>query len=480
MDYAKYTPLGRMYSRLYGNFNYDTRTLIGRLCSRLHGGSIAGGWPFAPSNYGLRMFEYGSGVANVNDFGWLSVLPIAGETHLTTHLCVDAEAPFDAVQLVFGTEIAGTYPILGASVAPGATLDDTQNGSAAGRANFTQVTFGGANTLNVVGSGVNFAPTYTISDEIPCVSVPRAAGDAATWSVAGGKLADSYSRPLLHVRVVQAIANGVATPLVGNRIHLATVAGRIVATPVGPTLSGRIAVVRNAAHSAPQLSVGAATALSGRIQGPFTAQMNVPFVGIIFKYRGRAMSIMPLGDSITAGGTSYRWSTFAQNFASTEAQPIDSGYGAVAGLNSTGYKTILDAMIAGGLSPTVVCIPSVSPNDGTTGAVSTANIDAMITACLANNIYPMMWTGLPSLNFDNTRDASRVALNNLIRAGTAPYSREFMEMELPSLTNGATPKAAIPNPTYSTDGIHPNTAGEDLMRAQATAKYQALAALYFS
>jgi hypothetical protein len=335
------------------------------------------------------------------------------------------------------------------------------------------------------------SPNYLVSDEIACSSVARAAGDAATWSVAGGKLADSYTRPLLHIRVTQPTA-AIDEPLLGVPIAISATDSPF--NPAQPTKSGRFVSCRNAAAATEQLSVGGATALTGTTYGPFSGIINMPIVGIIFKYRSKCLSVMCVGDSITDGaglnsgntaGQGRPWSLIAQQEASTMEHPIEYGKLALAGVSSTVYLGYLSGLVAAGVKPNVVMFPSITPNDGDTNET---NLQAFVDLCAANQMRSVIWTGLPigllspqTASWTDADESRRVALNEAIRARTKYPSADWAEFERGAtyLTDDATPKASIPALYADAIDLHPNYAGDGLMRAMAKNKYLEIGVTYF-
>ena len=412
--------------------------------------------------------------------------------YLTTHICMKAPAHFDEVALVFGNSTGTARTITGFSVAAGATMNDLTNSTAVGRLNFAEGKFNSASS-GTIGSGTEQLCTYVISDFIACSSIPRAPTDAATWSVAGGKLYDTYEEPLLHMRVSLPIAAGDqaaanATPMLGTTNTGATGAEQPF-NPPQPSSSGRFVACTSSTNASPQLSIGQATALSGTVYGPFTGIVYCPIIGVVFKFRGEVICIAISGDSISEGAgllgakVQRPWSMVAAELASKMNAPVVYMPLYSAGQSSTTYLAYLQNCIAQGLVPTHAVIPAATPNDG---GVNQANLDAFFQLCKTHNIHPIIWTSLPvgqvaPQKYTNpATELARIATNNSIRNGTITSDEySWMEMELPLMTDGATPYASIPEALSDALRLHPNNAGNANMQVVFESKLSELAAQYF-
>ena len=417
-------------------------------------------------------------------------VPIGG--YLTSHLCVKAPAHFDEVALVFGNATGSARTISGFSVAPGATMDDMTNSAAAGRANFVAGSFGGSPGATI-GAGTDALCTYVKSDFIACSSVARAAGDAATWSIAGGKLADTYVEPLLHIRVAfpidggdQSAANN--TPMLGT-INFKAVTAENPFNPPQPSASGRFLACTQSSNASPQLSVGSATALSGTVYGPFTGIVFCPVIGVVFKFRGNVISVATAGDSISEGAgltgdrTIRPWSLVGPEKSSSMSEPITHMPLYKSGQSSTTYLAYLSNCISQGLVPTHAVFPVGTPNDG---GVNLTNLATFFSLCATHDIHPVVWTTLPvgqvapQKYTDPATELARIAANNSVRNGTVTAGTySWMEMELPSLTDGATPYASIPAPLSDAIRLHPNNDGNAIMEAVFEDKLADLQSEYF-
>jgi hypothetical protein len=431
---------------------------------------------------------YATGGQNfaANSTFWTNSPAVAGG-FTTSHICIDAEANFDSIRLVFGNHSTSAKDIGGASIAPGTTLNDLTNSTASGRSNFVQVTFSGSATASVP-AGTAQVPGYLVSDEITCASLPRSAGDAATWSVAGGKLADSYTRPLLHIRVAQPTAT-TSSNILG--ITSATSCTDAPFNPAQPTLTGRFISVTNAAASANNLSVGSAAALTGTTYGPFSAIIYMPIVGIIFKYRTNCMSVITFGDSITAGAglgsgqTGRPWGLIAQQVVSTMTNPFEYGIMALSGQGMAVFKGYYDAMVGAGIKPTIAMMAPWSPNDSTAFPADTVLTTSFVSSCRANGIYPMIWTVLPvgliaPQQLNGAGETLRLNYNAGIRDGTLFPNVDYCEFDQAAgMSDNVSPVASIPAINSDAIRLHPNSAGDLILRNVLDAKLTSLKPLYF-
>lgn len=452
----------------------------------------AGGvaYPYRKTNEGVFMISRTGEIAKTasSAVGGGDV-PIGG--YLTSHLCVKAPAHFDEVALVFGNATGSARTISGFSVAPGATMDDMTNSAAVGRANFVARSFGGSPGVTI-GAGTDALCTYVKSDFVACSSVTRAAGDAATWSIAGGKLADNYVEPLLHIRVAfpidggdQAAANN--TPMLGTLNFLTTTAEQPF-NPPQPSESGRFLACTSSVNASAQLSVGAASALSSAY-GPFTGLVFCPVIGVAFKFRGNVISVATAGDSLSegaglTGASIYRpWTVTGSENSSAMDAPITHMPLYKSGQSSTTYLAYLSNCISQNLVPKHAVFPVGTPNDG---GVNLTNLAAFFSLCATHDIHPVVWTTLPvgqvapQKYADPATELARIAANNSVRTGTVTggtYS--WMEMELPSLTDGSTPYASIPAGLSDAIRLHPNNSGDAIMEAVFEDKLADLQAEYF-
>jgi hypothetical protein len=106
--------------------------------------------PVRSTNYGIRLYQHQAINRAANTSAWVNASATAGG-YMTSHVCIDAESDFDAVQLIFANASGVSRTISGISVAAGATLGDLTNSSAAGRASFVQGKFAGADSADLAG-----------------------------------------------------------------------------------------------------------------------------------------------------------------------------------------------------------------------------------------------------------------------------------------------------------------------------------------
>ena len=372
-------------------------------------------------------------------------------------------------------------------------MNDLMNGTKVGRDTFKRVTKGAANSWTLSTGVDTNTQGYTVTDFIPCPSVSRDAGDQATWSVAGGKLFDTYREPLLHLRVAfqlpstdQTTANAMVVPSVKNSPVGGTAEWPY--TPAQPNASGRFVASVWSSAATDQLSIGSADALVNRRYEPLTGINPCPVVGVMFKCRGNVMTVAVCGDSISGGAgltgakAGRPWSMVGTELASTMQNPVFFWGLYRTGMQSTTYLAYLTRLMDAGILPTHAVFPVGSPNDG---GVSTANLTEFFNLRSSKQLNTIAWTMLPPgpVSFSASQENGRNTVNASIRAGTyttGPY--EWFEMELPNMTNGATPVAAIPaayvEPT--SPYLHPNNDGDTFMRAAYAAKLTDLKAKYFA
>ena len=474
---------------------------------------------FRKTNTVPRLYARGGTGVAANAVQWVNG-QAATSGFVTSHVCLTAAAPFTAIRLVFGNVDAVSYPISDASVAAGATLNDLTNSTDGARQNFVRVTFGGGSTGATVPAAVGGVASYLISDRIPVASMTRQAGDATTWSKAGGKLSDCFVLPLVHVRVAQPITSA-STPLLGQSSYGGNASTTDAPyTPAQPTITGQMTAVTHKVDTTAQTSVGAAAALTGTSSGTLSGILSMPITGIIFEYASNAMSVATMGDSITRGagilhdgsadanspanGSSRSWARVAPETVSTMAQPIEFCHLALDGQSTTTFEGYFEAIIAAGIIPTHAVYASFSPNDGPNGpgATQVTNLNAFLTRCAANNVYPITWTSIPvgllaAQKQSNAGELARLAWNASMRAGTLvnnAYGQpiDYIEMELAGDGSGqimsdlVTPIASMTNaPVHwgdaaTTQNLHPNYTGDKVMRAQLANKVSSIAARYFA
>lgn len=485
------------------------------------GGSSAA-YAFLKTNTAPRIYVRGGNGAAANAVAWIN-----GQTNttgfVTSHIVLTAEAPFTGVRLTFGNNDGVSYPISGASVAVGATLTDQTNSTDASRGNFVSVTFGGLATATVpAASGGNAGMLR--SDLIPLASITRAAGDAAIWSVAGGKIADCYTLPLLHARVAQPITSA-STPLLGQAVY----GGASGATDApyntnNPTITGRFTGVKHASDATVQTAVGTTSVLTGTV-APAGANttlqgiLNMPIIGVEFVYAVPAMSVAFAGDSETAGagvirdgaganspavGTVRSWARVCTETVSTPSRPIEFCYLALAGQSSTIYEAYFENLVNNGVIPTHAVYSFFSPNDGAAGpgATTMTNFTNFLSKCGTQNIFPATWTGMPvgllaPQKLTNAGELLRLSTNASMRAGTLANNAKgqpvaWFEFDWyiaggQKLSDDATPTASFNNsPTVIGDlsatlNLHPCYLGDkSWCRASAAAAISTFGNAYFA
>lgn len=197
-----------------------------------------------------------------------------------------------------------------------------------------------------------------------------------------------------------------------------------------------------------------------------TAQNLCHVTGVIFYSRGRVVSVLGVGDSITQGsgvtGESQNgWGPRACAAVSTAAMPVLWSNFGVASQTTAQYFARLETALSAGIRPQIVVYSPFSPNDGTPSQ-TTVNAQRAYLArfyALADEyrFIPVITTGCP-----NTAAAWNATADNFRKA----FNAELLELRNQGrivvdfasvLGDGATPERFIPAMTE--DGTHPGGAG---------------------
>lgn len=216
-----------------------------------------------------------------------------------------------------------------------------------------------------------------------------------------------------------------------------------------------------------------------------TNRIQSPIIGIQYVARGVVRNVLACGDSITDGRGTYIGGGFIyeSSVGLSDADGVAIEYSNVAwpGVASATYQILFDDALTAlaGHMPDVAVLPIYSPND--TGATPTqANVDLaaarglrMAGEAARRGVHPVLWTGLPvnTAVYDvGALDAFRVAKNLQATSEWAPRGFDVVDMATPMSGpidgDGQYPFAA----GLTTDGIHPNDAGNTVMAAALTPK----------
>ena len=366
----------------------------------------------------------------------------------TFQLVTTLEQDFDAIQLVIatiqtsGTTVRSAHYV---NVCADASLTDAQLNALSGWV-FTDWPENDGNTVHAQFASFASAtsrPRYLVSNMKAINSIPRT---------------DGGTLPLIVVRSL--LYNVNATPSVcgnGSSDAFANIA----------STDGRVLKVRKQTNNGLTTFSGADTNQS-------------PLVGIIYYSRGRVVNIAKFGDSIMQG----RGTRMGDGYIRPEAIRRSSKSGiayevadfAWSGFTSANYHNI--AVDALGQFPIDIGIyPATTPNDvagGASLATATANIAAakyrheeFVAKCRDNAVVPMVSTFEPvatNVNDYTLCDSARTDFNTALRALPA---RGVLICDTDAVIAGATVNGQVqPVASLMVDGIHPNDAGNELIRSQ--------------
>lgn len=364
----------------------------------------------------------------------------------TWHALIALATGFDAVRVLFANhQTSGTIAIAAAkaSVVADASTDDAINNSSG---TWSPLLFGGSGSVTMSNSASVNRVAYQWSDWLNLSSVAR---------TDGGLL------PLLAVRAH--FASTVSQFSVwGN--------GADSFTNWATRTDGRIWI--NRMKTGNQVST---------VTG-FDSSTNIsqsPILGVQYAGRGRVITVMGLGDSITDGRGSYLGEGFGVPMVNTLsaqlAVPMEWANMGWAGQNPVHFSIrVGDVLQSSGLAPDILMMAPYSPNVGS-APLTTTMIDncrqafaRALRECYLTGVVPVFWTGLPTSAAVKNWDAS----DNLRRA----YNYELL-----GYANNGVPAVDfdgafwgggmdqdgqnVPPSIYSTDGIHPNNAGNSVMAA---------------
>lgn len=215
--------------------------------------------------------------------------------------------------------------------------------------------------------------------------------------------------------------------------------------------------------------------------GNFSSTVNriqSPIVGVQYVARGVVRNVLSGGDSIADGRGTYIGGGFCYEATTgiSDASKVAVEYSSVAwaGVGSNIYSLLLeDALTAlAGYLPDVAVIPIYTTNDnGASPTQSSVDLCAARGLRVAANaarqgVHPVLWTGLPTNTniYDiNSADAFRVAKN--LEAMTDWVGRGLDVVDMATPMSGAIDvDGQYPfGPGLTSDGIHPNDAGNTVM-----------------
>ncbi|MEA5404510.1 SGNH/GDSL hydrolase family protein [Arcicella sp. DC2W] len=283
---------------------------------------------------------------------------------------------------------------------------------------------------------------YNLSEWIPIKSIPRT---------------DGGTLPLLVVRSVIK-GNTLGIPCVGD--------GSDVFSNWATNPSGRIFISRRQQGD----FVSSPTGFSS------TTNLNQSaIVGVQYASRGKVITVMGNGDSITDSRGTY----LGQGFIYSACQELTTPEIAVEYANcgwsgqspQEFYNRGFD-ILQSEIKPDVLVFPSNSPNIGeimneTIINTSAGLRNALIAECTKKGVIPVMWTMLPVNNSQKnfgSSDALRVA-DNLQLTTLAANSNYVFIADTATALSGTTIDNQVQMLIGSTDdGIHPNDTGNDILK----------------
>lgn len=351
------------------------------------------------------------------------------DTH-TWHQTMGCDAHFDAIQIIIQHDQASGYTLGGAAVGVSANITDNVTPTGG----WNNVTFGGSATAAIPARVAAGVPSITVSDVINISSLAPTDG---AW-------------PYLMIRTYCAAGGYSVSGLSVVMSQQAQTQGRYFASYRDGT--GNYATTAQASFT----------------KG--SAQSLIHVTGVVFYCRGRVVSVVGIGDSITqgAGVTGESQNGFgprAYGAVSTLSAPVVwSNFGYASQPVET-YFQRFEALIAAGLKPHVAVFAPFSPNGGAPNQTRTnivrSRLSRFLALCDENRIIPILWTGAPNTAaaWDATADNFRKALNAELLAlrGQGRIVLDFAS----ALGDGATPERFAGG--MSEDGTHPGAGGYNAM-----------------
>lgn len=355
-------------------------------------------------------------------------------TEQTFQVTAELAQHFDAIRIIFANSDTGfSHSIRQAAVSVMGSKADLNNSAGT----WTLAT--GRNGMGRVSAELSPGTgriAYTLTDWIPISSVPRT---------------DGGTKPLV---VVRAYMKAVATlPVYGDGID--------DFTNWATRTDGRIWAARHQTG----LHTGTTTGFTST-----TNQSQSPIVGIQYLARGKVITVAAVGDSITDGRGGY----FGQGFImpATEAltDPDGTAYEYMnCGWSGQSMRVFAERAIdilQSEIKPDVLVLPAGSPND-IPGTIAAADITALrtqrarvVAEAKRASVPIVLWTWLPSntavKNYGAT-DSLRTAYNTEV---LAQAGRGLIVADTATAVSGVTSGGQVQMlPESTTDGIHPNPAG---------------------
>ena len=358
---------------------------------------------------------------------------IANSATFTYALTMQFDQPFDAIRPILMHCDPTPVPGVKFCVASNPNYAGDKLGNSL---TWVQGTFAGSAT-GTLTAGTTARPTPLVGDLTPCPSVARSDGGSGYMAV---------------VRVM--IPTGGTLPLSTHSV-----------ADIG-LWSG---FANNAAYSDRWAGDGVTTPASYAAGG---SRADSPIWGVEVLSRGRVISVIEFGDSITRGqGKSvndcYSWGELAAQAATERAAGISvlNGNAGYSGQKTWEYLPRAQDLIPL-LKPSIAVYPAFSPNDVTGGNPLTQSVldaaryrtSVFVRLCQDNGVLPVLWTGLPAASAKTWNAASdnfRKAYNAELKATYAGIAL-VVDMDA-AMSDGASPANIIAG--KSGDGLHPNDSG---------------------
>jgi lysophospholipase L1-like esterase len=370
--------------------------------------------------------------------GRMGTLTLAGLG--TEQVTAELQTDFDAVRPIF----ANTDPAfsraarLVAASAP-ATVADANNSAGS----WTSGTKGGQTRIYLAGApAAAERVAYTTTDWIPVASVPRTDTPGA--------------KPLVTIRAVFAAGSGI--PVYGN--------GTDDFTNWATRSDGRKWIAR-------RQQVEAVNTPSN-----FTSTTNVsqsPIVGIQYLARGKVVTVMGVGDSITDGRSTYLGEGFilpaVEELTATDLAVEYANIGWSGQAMNTFAERAIDALESDVVRPDILVMPVGSPNDPGNSTITAAHLATwrskrarLEAAARRAGVPVVLWTMLPvntAVNNWGASDSIRRDYNTEQLARKGILIADTAAAVSGTVTGGQTQMTS----ESQSDGIHPNAAGNALLKA---------------
>lgn len=378
-----------------------------------------------PGNIGTRVFGGRMGTYN-------------NTTASTFQLTMEVAQDFDSIRVIFAntqTNLSDATVNVSASVM--SSIADPNNAGGT----WATVTKGALSRIaTAISPGANRIG-YTVTDWIPLSSIART--DGGTF-------------PLVVIRAY--ISANPVLPVYGN--------GTDDFTNWASRTAGHKCVSR------------AMTGDGITTPANFVSTTNIsqnPVVGIQYAARGRVITVMGVGDSITEGRGTYLNEGFilpaCEALSSTSGTAIEYSNAGWNGQTMAQFTERAIDLLESHIRPDVLVLPSGSPNDQVT-TVTAAEIltfqsfrARILSTCQKVGTRLVLWTWLPSnaaIRPYGSSDALRVADNTAVLGLNA---RGILVADTSTAFSGVTTSGQVQILSgASSDDIHPNDTGNALLR----------------